>query len=440
MVRRCAVILLVVMALTGLCSGYVWAMGSKPEAAQNATRAGGGGGGGGAGRPGMPPSPVRAQPVIRGNFPIYFYGLGTVIPTNTVTVRSRVDGQLMRLAFTEGQFVKEGDLLAEIDPRPYQAQLAQYEGQMQRDQALLRNAKQDLARYKILLPQDSASPQQVDAQESLVRQYEGVIKVDQAQIDAVRLNLAYCRITAPISGRLGLKLVDVGNMVRAADSTGLVVITQVRPITVLFTITESQLPLVLAGVKAGKTLTVEAWDRTRARLLATGKLLTFDNQIDTATGTIKLKALFDNENDELFPNQFVNARILADTLHDAVLAPTPAVQRGNDGPYVYVVTKENTVSLRRVQPGDANDAYPVIRQGLQPGELLVVDGLDRLRDGAPVAVVQPGGAPGAAGAGPGAGAGPAGRQGGGARAPGKAGAGGGSSEAPSAAPAAPVGR
>ncbi len=349
-------------------------------------------------RPAMPPTPVRAQAVIKGDFPVYFYGLGTVTAMNTVTVRSRVDGQLMRLAFAEGQHVREGDLLAEIDSRPYQAQLAQYEGQMLRDQALLRNAKQDLARYRILLPQDSASPQQVDAQESLVRQYEGVVKIDQAQIDAVRLNLTYCRITAPISGRLGLKLVDVGNMVRASDATGLVVITQVKPITVLFTITENQLPVILAEMGKGKPLTVEAWDRTQTRKLATGELMTVDNQIDTATGTIKLKARFDNEDDSLFPNQFVNARILATTIRDAVLAPTPAVQRGNDGVYVYSVTGEGIVRLRRVEPAEAGDAYTVIRGGVQPGEMLVIDGLDRLRDGVPVVITPAGALP----AGPGA--------------------------------------
>ncbi len=398
-IRRICTLLTVCLAVVFALSFSAQAMGSKPEGGKNATvgAAGGmppaGGAGGGAGRMAMPPTPVRAQAVIKGDFPIYFYGLGTVTATNTVTVRSRVDGQLMRLAFAEGQTVKAGDLLVEIDPRPYQAQLSQYEGQLMRDQALLRNAKQDLARYKVLLPQDSATPQQVDAQESLVRQYEGAIKVDQAQIDAVRLNLTYCRITAPISGRLGLKQVDVGNMVRASDSMGLVVITQVRPIMVLFTVTEAQLPRVLAGVKAGRTLTVEAWDRSRTQLLATGKLLTLDNLIDTSTGTIKLKAEFSNEDDSLFPNQFVNARILADTIKGAVLAPTPAVQRGNQGSYVYAV-KDGVVRLREVRTGDVSDDYTVILDGAQPGDVLVIDGLDRLRDGAPVVITPAGKLPG----------------------------------------------
>ncbi len=372
------------------------AMGGKPEGGKNATAGTAGGSANGAGRMAVPPTPVRAQAVVRGDFPVYFYGLGTVTATNTVTVRSRVDGQLMRLAFREGQDVKAGDLLVEIDPRPYQAQLAQYEGQLLRDQALLRTAKQDLARYKVLLPQDSASPQQVDAQESLVRQYEGAVKVDQAQIEAVRLNLTYCHITAPISGRLGLKQVDEGNMVRASDSTGLVVITQVRPITVLFTVTEAQLPRVLTAVKAGKVPAVEAWDRTRTRLLATGELVTIDNLIDTGTGTIKLKAQFANEDDSLFPNQFVNARILADTVKDAVLAPTPAVQRGNQGSYVYAV-KDGAARLRPVRTSEAGDEYTVVLEGLQPGEMLVIDGLDRLRDGAPVVVTPAGRLPGASG-------------------------------------------
>lgn len=333
----------------------------------------------------MPPVPVLADTVKQGDFPVYFQGLGTVTALNTVTVRSRVDGELMKLHFTEGQEVKAGDLLAEIDPRPYRVELTQAEGQLLRDQALLRNAKQDLARYKVLLPQDSATPQQVDAQEALVRQYEAAVKIDEGVIEAVKLQLIYCRITAPIDGRLGLRLVDQGNMIRASDAEGLVVITQTHPVSVLFAVTENQLPRVLRGVRAGKELIVEAWDRTRTSLLATGRLLTTDNRIDTATGTVTLRALFDNADDALFPNQFVNARILVDTLSGVLIAPTAAIQNTSRGTCVYVAAN-GVVALRSVTLGDGNDTVTVVTSGLADGDVLVIDGLDRLRDGTPVAV------------------------------------------------------
>lgn len=333
-----------------------------------------------------PGRPVRAEAVIQGDYDLFFQGLGTVTATNTVTVRSRVDGQLMKLHFTEGQTVKAGDLLAEIDPRPYQAQLEQAEGKLIQDMASLRNARQVLARYKVLLPQDSASPQQVDAQEAQVRLYEGAVKQDQGQIDAAKLQLVYCRITAPVGGRLGLRTVDEGNIVQASSTTGLVVITQVKPITVIFTVTEAQLPAVREAISRGKTLAVEAWDRTQSKLLATGVLLTIDNQIDTSTGTVRLKALFDNKDDSLFPNQFVNARIQVDTLQGVIKGPTAAVQRGQRGFHVYVVGGNGTVSLRQVTVGPADNTTTVLSSGVKDGEVVVTDGLDRLRDGVRVDV------------------------------------------------------
>lgn len=357
-------------------AGVVFGMGKGPDAQSGEPRR-------------VPPVPVLADAVKQGDFPVYFQGLGTVTAMNTVTVRSRVDGELMKLHFTEGREVKAGDLLAEIDPRPYKAELTQAEGQLLRDQALLRNAKQDLARYKVLLPQDSATPQQVDAQDALVRQYEAAVKVDQGKIEAVKLQLTYCRITAPIDGRLGLRLVDQGNMVRASDAAGLVVITQVRPISVLFTVTENQLPRVLQGLREGRNLPVEAWDRTRANLLATGTLLTTDNRIDTATGTVKLKASFPNTDNALFPNQFVNARILVDTLPGVLMAPTAAVQYATRGAYVYVA-ENGEAKLRDVTVGEGNDTLTVLTSGVKVGDVLVVDGLDRLRDGAAVAVTMAG--------------------------------------------------
>lgn len=341
--------------------------------------------GGGNGTKG-PGRPVRAEAVVQGDYDLYFYGLGTVTATNTVTVRSRVDGQLMKLYFTEGQTVKAGDLLAEIDPRPYQVQLEQAEGKLIQDMASLRNARQVLARYKVLLPQDSASPQQVEAQEAQVRLYEGAVKQDQGQIDAAKLQLVYCRITAPVGGRLGLRAVDEGNIVQASSTTGLVVITQVKPITVIFTVTEAQLPTVREAMGRGKPLTVEAWDRTQSKLLATGTLLTIDNQIDTSTGTVRLKALFDNKDDSLFPNQFVNARILVNTLQGVTMGPTAAVQRGQRGFHVYVVGGNGTVSLRRVTVGPADNTTTVLTSGVQGGDVVVTDGLDRLRDGVRVDV------------------------------------------------------
>jgi multidrug efflux system membrane fusion protein len=330
------------------------------------------------------PVPVLTQPVRAGPIRVYLTGLGTVTPRNTVTVRTRVDGQLIRVAFEEGQMVHEGDLLAEIDPRPYQVQLLQAQGALARDQALLDNAHVDLQRYKTLYHQDSGSQQQWDTQKSLVEQYEGAVKTDQAQIESAQLQLTYCRITAPISGRVGLRQVDPGNIVHTTDTAGLVVITELQPIYVVFTLPADDLPAVLKQLRAGEKLPVDVYDRDQKTQLATGVLVTLDNQIDPTTGTVRFKAEFPNRDEALFPNQFVNARLLVQTLPDATLVPTAAIQRGVQGTFAYVVADDQRVSARPVTLGPSEGDLAVVESGLKPGDLVVVDGTDKLREGARV--------------------------------------------------------
>jgi multidrug efflux system membrane fusion protein len=291
----------------------------------------------------------------------------------------------MNVRFQEGQLVRQGDLLAEIDPRPFQAQLTQFEGQLARDQALLENAKIDLQRYRVLWAQDSIQKQQLDTQASLVRQLEGTVKNDRGLIEAVKVQLDYCRVTAPISGRVGLRLVDPGNIVHTTDTTGLVVITQLQPITVVFTIPEDNIPSVLDQLNAGAELPVEAYDRAQQRQLSAGSLLTLDNEIDQTTGTVRLKAVFPNTDNRLFPNQFVNARLQLDMKRGATVVPTVAIQRSPRGPFVYVVKPDQTVEARPVTVGVTDGDDVAIDTGLTVGEPVVVDGAERLRDGSPVA-------------------------------------------------------
>jgi multidrug efflux system membrane fusion protein len=333
--------------------------------------------------------PVVAAPARQGSIDVYINALGTATPRNMVTVRTRVDGQLVRVAFREGQVVRTGDLLAEIDPRPFEVQLTQATGQMARDQALLRNAQLDLERYRTLLAQDSISKQQVDTQESLVRQYQGAVQTDQGQIDNAKLQLTYARVTAPIGGQVGLRQVDAGNIVHANDANGLVVITQLQPITVLFPIPEDNLPQVVQRLKSGTPIAVEAWDRAQKAKLATGKLLAADNQIDTTTGSVKLRAEFPNDDSALFPNQFVNVRMVAETRADATLVPSAAVQRGAPGTFVYLVKDDRSVTVVPVKLGAVQAEITAIDSGLKPGDMVVVDGIDKLREGAKVELITP---------------------------------------------------
>ncbi|WP_213989933.1 MdtA/MuxA family multidrug efflux RND transporter periplasmic adaptor subunit [Sodalis sp. dw_96] len=333
--------------------------------------------------------PVQAGQAQQKSVPYYLSGLGTVTAAATVTVRSRVDGQLMALHFDEGQWVKAGALLAEIDPRPFEVALQQAKGQLAKDKATLVNAQQDLIRYQNLVKTNMVSRQQLDTQQSTVNEYAGQIQMDQGAMASAELQLAYSRITAPIDGQVGLRQVDVGNYITSTDTTGIVIMTQTRPIDVLFTLPESDIPTVIKGQKTGTPLPVEAWDRTNKQKLTDGKLLSLDNQIDVTTGTVKLKARFANTDDSLFPNQFVNIRMKVDTLQNAVVIPSAAVQMNNDGHFVWVLNDDNQVSQHRVTTGMEDSQQVVITAGLEAGQRVVTDGIDRLTEGAKVEVVTP---------------------------------------------------
>ena len=395
------ILFLLVLGGLSYAGYYTWGHWVKPAAADatNAQTAGtagrdgkGGRGGRGGGRGGVGSRGAAVVTTVarKMDMPIYLRGLGTATAYNTVTVRSRVDGQLVHVAFREGQFVQQGDLLAEIDKRPFEVQLSQAKGQLARDQALLQSAKVEQQRNQLLLEKGLIPKQQFDLQMATIGQYEGAIQADQAQIDNANLQITYSRIVAPISGQVGLRLIDEGNIVRAADPSGMVVITQLQPIAALFSIPEDNLGEVLKKLRAGQQLRVEAWDRDDSKKIADGVLLTADNQIDTTTGTSKLKALFDNKNNALYPNQFVNVRLLIDVLNAAVVVPGVTIQRGSQGMFVYVVTENQTAELRMVTIKSTEGNDVAIASGLQAGETVVLEGMDKVQDGARVDVQTPG--------------------------------------------------
>lgn len=402
--RRWLISLLVLLVIIGLCwkfwpasgvHGIGAEKGTEKGAAEAGHRRGGGAGGvakGGAARPGFGgatgPVPVRVAPAVVGDFPIYYKALGTVTAMNTINVRSRVAGELVKVNFQEGQLVKAGDLLAEIDPRSYQIALEQAQGTLLTNQALLKNAQVDLERYRSLFAEDSIAKQTLDTAASLVNQYIGTIKTNQAAVGDAKLNLEFTQIRAPIAGRVGLRQLDVGNLVAANDTTALVVITQTKPITVVFTLPEKDLSTVIARYHSGDKLPVEAWDRGDVKLQTTGVLASLDNQIDVTTGTLKFKARFENQDEVLFPNQFVNVHLRADTLKQAIMVPSAAVQFGTNGAFAYVMDGDNKVKIRSLQTGPSDENSTVITGGLAQGERVVLEGTDRLRDGSEVEVVN----------------------------------------------------
>jgi len=391
------VFFVLVLAGLGYATYYAWGHWVKPAAADatvaqpaggNGGRGGRGGGRGGFGRPAVITIAARKT-----DMPVYLRGLGTASAYNTVTVRTRVDGQVVRIAFREGQVVQKGDLLAEIDRRPFEVQLAQAKGQLARDQAQLQSAKVEQQRNQLLMEKGLIARQQVDMQAATVAQFEGAIQSDQAQIDNANLQITYSHIIAPITGQIGLRLIDEGNIVRAADPNGLIVITQLQPIAVLFSIPEDNLGPVLKKLRAGQQLKVEAWDHDDSKQIAEGVLLTADNQIDATTGTSKLKAIFDNKNNGLYPNQFVNVRLLIDVLSGAVVIPSSTVQRGSQGTFVYVVNDNQTAELKMVTIKSTEGNNVAIESGLEAGDMVILEGMDKVQDGARVDVQTPGQSP-----------------------------------------------
>ncbi|WP_241292074.1 MdtA/MuxA family multidrug efflux RND transporter periplasmic adaptor subunit [Burkholderia stabilis] len=401
-----------VVVIGGLLWWHPWnrTPAATPGAGSAAQGASSGGGGrhsrGGPAAMANVPQPVQVATATQGEMPIVLSALGTVTPLANVTVKTQLSGYLQSVAFQEGQIVKKGDVLAQIDPRPYQVSLENAEGTHARDSALLATARLDLKRYQTLLSQDSIASQTVDTQASLVKQYEGAVKTDQAAIDSAKLNLTYARITAPVSGRVGLRQVDPGNYVTPGDSNGIVVITQLQPMSVIFTTSEDNLPQIVKQVNAGQKLSVTAYNRNNTVPLETGSLATLDNQIDTSTGTVKLRANFDNKEGMLFPNQFVNTRLLVDVMRNATIVPTSAVLTGSIGQFVYVVKPDNTVTVRKVTIGPVDGERTSIVSGVALGERVVTDGSDRLREGSKISIPadKPKGASGARGAGAASGA------------------------------------
>ncbi len=378
--RRWLLILAVIVA--ALAAFLYFHNRGKAAAAQAGTDGKGGKGGKGT----QAPVPVLAAVAATKDVGVYLTGLGTVAPLNTVNVKSRVDGQLLRIDFREGQIVRGGDLLAELDPRPFQVQLMQAEGQRSKDEAVLHNAQVDLQRYQVLFAQDSIAKQQLDTQAATVAQSQATLKSDQAQIESARLNLTYSRVTAPTGGRVGLRQVDVGNIVHAGDANGIVTITQLQPIDVLFTIPADHLPDVLPQIHGGQVLAVDAYDRDLKQKLASGQVLAIDNQIDPTTGTVRIKAQFANTNEALFPAQFVNARLLVNVLHGATTVPAAAIQRSPQSTFVYAIKPDSTVESRNVAVGITEGDDTVVQSGVAPGDMLVIDGVDKLRPGMKVDV------------------------------------------------------
>lgn len=378
-----AALIVVIVAIVIAVGGYWLAQNSSQQAATGGGRGGRGTGGpGGAGGPGGLAMPVGVANVSNGDIDITLNALGTVTPLRNVTVSAQIAGNLLNVNFKEGQMVKQGDLLAEIDPRPYQAQLTQMEGTLARDDALLANSRIDLDRYTTLFSQDSIAKQQLDSQKSLVHQYEGTVKSDQGQIDNAKVNLSYTKISAPVGGRVGLRQVDPGNNVQNGGT--IVTITQLKPIDVVFTIPEDNLPPVLKKMHAGDTLSADAYDRAGTTKLATGALASLDNQVDTSTGTVKAKAEFANDDEGLFPNQFVNIRLLLDVMKNAIVIPTSALERGSDGLFVYIVQADHTVAVRNIKTGPTQGEKVAVTDGLKVGETVVTSGADRLREGSKV--------------------------------------------------------